>query len=280
MIEANAAFAKSSTSNNRDAPSITLAVDSGVARITLSRPDKGNSIGVDFVNTLERITLECSERDDIRAVVIASTGSYFSVGGDIDDMVSHRGGLSLPGYIRKCNASLQGSLARLQHMAAPSLGIVQGTAAGGGVSLVASCDIIIASENARFVAAYASVGYCCDMGGSTMLTRRLGVARARRFYLLHEQLNAAAAAEVGLVDIVVAPEKLSEAADAIIRRWANGPTAAYAEIRRLMISAQATPYETQMELETQSLARLVQTEDAKEALAAFVQKRPARFSGT
>ena len=106
-------------------------------------------------------------------------------------MVSDRGALSLPAYIRKCNASVQGSLARLEHMAAPSLAVVQGTAAGGGVSLLVSCDIVLASDNARFVAAYPSIGYCCDMGGSTMLTRRLGMARARRFYCCTNRLTRA-----------------------------------------------------------------------------------------
>jgi 2-(1,2-epoxy-1,2-dihydrophenyl)acetyl-CoA isomerase len=194
-------------------------------------------------------------------------------------MTTGLNGLTLAEYIRKCNASIQGSLARLQHMAAPSLAVVQGVAAGGGVSLLASCDIVVASDKARFVAAYAGIGYCPDMGGTTMLTRRVGVSRARRFYLLHEQLDAAGAEAIGLADMVVPAERLAEAAEQVLDLWANGPTAAYAEIRRLMRSAATTPYESQMELETQSLARLTRTRDAGEALEAFLAKRPARFSG-
>jgi 2-(1,2-epoxy-1,2-dihydrophenyl)acetyl-CoA isomerase len=117
------------------------------------------------------------------------------------------------------------------------------------------------------------------MGGSTMLTRRLGMTRARRFYLLHEQLDAAAAERIGLVDIVVAAADLAATAEAITMRWANGPTAAYGELRRLLASAGETPYETQMELETQALARLTRTDDAQEALRAFLEKRPAVFRG-
>lgn len=258
---------------------VKLSVDKGIASIVLNRPEQGNSIGVDFVAAFDDATLECSERDDIRAVVLRAEGPRFCVGGDITDMVASFERKDLPAYIRRCNAMLQGALARLQRMPAPSVAAVQGNAAGGGVSLLASCDIVVASAGARLVAAYPSIGYCCDMGGSTMLTRRLGMSRARRFYLLHEQLDAAAAAEIGLVDMVVPANELSATVASIAERWAAGPTAAYREIRRLMLSAQDTPYETQMELETQSLAALARTDDAREALQAFLDKRAARFCG-
>lgn len=258
---------------------ITLSVTDGIARMVLNRPDHGNSIGVEFIEALDDVTLECSERDDIRALLITATGPRFCVGGDIDDMVATFTDGHLPSYIRKCNALLQGALARLHHMRAPSIVAVQGNAAGGGVSFLSCADIIVAADSARFVAAYAGIGYSCDMGGSTMLTRRMGMARARRFYLLHEQLDASAAQQAGLVDMVVTKDELSATAEAIAQRWANGPTSAYNEIRRLMLSAQDTPYETQMELETQSLAKLARTADAREALTAFLEKRPAKFTG-
>lgn len=264
---------------NKPEAAITLTVTDGVASILLNRPQTGNAIGIDFVEDLDAITLECSERDDIRAVALSSLGTRFCVGGDIDGMTAGRGDSSLSRYIRKCNASLHGSLARLQDMAAPSIAVVQGTAAGGGLSLLAGCDIVVATDTAKFVAAYASIGFCPDMGGSTMVTRRLGVGRARRFYLLHEQLDAATAQQVGLVDLVVKPEELKASAEAIVQRWAHGPTAAYAAIRRLMLSAATAPLEAQMELETQAIAKLAQSEDSGEALSAFRGKRPAVFRG-
>jgi 2-(1,2-epoxy-1,2-dihydrophenyl)acetyl-CoA isomerase len=258
-------------------PAVRLSIEEGIARIVFDRPEQGNKIGDDFITAFDAATLKCSERDDIRAVVISSTGDRFSVGGDISAMVEQRD--ELPTRIRRWNASLQGSLARLQRMPAPSVVAVQGVAAGGSVSLVASCDVIVAADSARFVAAYASIGYCMDMGGSTALTRRLGLARTRRFYLLHEQLDAKAAEQAGLVDLVVSASELTATVEKIARRWAAGPTAAYGEIRRLLQSASETPYETQMELETQSLARLARTDDAWDGLNAFLQKRSPRFTG-
>lgn len=264
---------------NEKHTAITLTVDNGIARMVLNRPEHGNSIGVEFINAFDDATLACSELDDVRAVLITSSGPRFCVGGDIDDMVSTFTDGHLPSYIRKCNALLQGSLARLQRMSAPSIVAVQGNAAGGGVSLLASCDIVVSADSARFVAAYPGIGYSCDMGGSTMLTRRLGMSRARRFYLLHEQLDASTAEKIGLVDMVVPKHELTATAESIATRWATGPTAAYGEIRRLMLTAQDTPYETQMEHETQSLARLARTDDAREALKAFLEKRSPKFRG-
>lgn len=258
-------------------PAVRLRIEDGIARIVFDRPDEGNRIGGDFVSGLDEVTLKCSERDEIRAVAISATGTRFSVGGDISAMVTRRD--ELPSKIRRWNASLQASLARLQRMRAPSVVGVQGVAAGGSVSLVAGCDVIVAAESARFVAAYPAIGYCVDMGGSIALTRRLGLARARRFYLLNEHLDAKAAEQAGLVDFVVPAADLTATVETIARRWAAGPTAAYGEIRRLLQTAAETPYETQMELETQSLARLARTDDAWDGLNAFLEKRSPRFTG-
>ena len=130
-------------------PAVLLRIEEGIARIVFDRPDQGNKIGDDFVSAFDDATLKCSERDDIRALVISATGKRFSVGGDISAMVARRD--ELPTKIRHWNALLQGSLARLQRMRAPSVVAVQGVAAGGSVSLVAGCDVIVAAESARFV---------------------------------------------------------------------------------------------------------------------------------
>src|SRR5690554_1416220 len=109
------------------------------------------------------------------------------------------------------------------------------------------------------------------MGGSSMLTRRMGISRTQRFYLMHEDLDAELAVDAGLVDYLVDSDSLLGRAQEIAKRWANGPTLAYGEIRRLMRSAGHVPYETQMELETQSLAALTKSKDAGEAIKAFME---------
>lgn len=229
------------------------------------------------MTAFDQVTLECADRRDIRAVLISAKGPKFSVGGNILEFVADRGRLSSD--IRRWNGLLNGGLARLHRMDAPSVVAIEGVIAGGALSIVTGCDMIIAATEARFVAAYASIGYCPDLGGTINLARRVGLARARRFHLLHEQLDAVTAERIGLVDQVVPRADVLATADAIARRWARGPTLAYAAIRQLMHGVHYTPMETQLELETQRLAELTRTDDAWEALNAFVAKRPPNYSG-
>ncbi|MGD0641609.1 MAG: enoyl-CoA hydratase-related protein [Roseiarcus sp.] len=261
---------------NDDSP-IRLTVEAGIARIVLDRPDEGNPIGDEAIAALDRVTLECADRQDVRAVLISARGPRFSVGGNVREFVADRQDLST--YIRRVNLILNGCLARLHRMEAPSVVAVQGVAAGGAVSILSGCDIVVAAESARFVAAYASIGYCPDIGGTINLARRIGLARARRFHLLHEQLDAATAERIGLVDQVVPQAQVLAAAEAIAQRWAQGPTRAYGAIRRLMHGVHCTPMETQLELETQELAQLTRTDDAWEALNAFLAKRKPAYRG-
>lgn len=259
-----------------DSP-IRLTIDAGVARIVLDRPAEGNPITEGFVSALDRVTLECADRQDVRAVLISANGPRFSVGGDIREFTEDRQGLS--SYIRRVNLTLNGALARLHRMDAPSVVAIHGVIAGGALSIVTGCDVLVAADEARFVAAYASIGYCPDLGGTINLARRIGLARARRFHLLHEQLDAAAAERIGLVDQVTPRADLLVTAEAIAQRWAQGPTRAYAAIRQLMQGVHCTPMETQLELETQKLVELTRTDDAWEALNAFVAKRRPTYRG-
>lgn len=265
------------TNSNDDA--VTLSINNGIAKITLNRGASGNAINPEFLDSFDEASLICSESSEVRAVLIESEGPRFCVGGDIQPMIQQNKSDSLGTYIRKCNAQIQGALARLHRMAAPSVVAVQGVAAGGGVSLLASADVVVASREARFVCAYPSIGFCCDMGGSSVLARRMGVSRAQRFYLMHEDLNVDLAKEAGLVDYVADGGDLHTTALSIAEKWATGPTLAYGEIRKLMRTAVNTSYESQMELETQSLAGLTKTLDAKEAITAFIEKRKATYRG-
>lgn len=256
---------------------ISLNVKDGVAHIELQRPDEGNWIDDDFVRDLDAITLRCADDAAVRAILLTSTGEKFSVGGNIRGFTADRA--SLPGRIRKWNASLNASIARLQRVNAPCVAAVHGPVAGGALSIISGFDVIVASPNARFVSAYATIGYCPDLGGTISLARRVGVARARRFHLLHETLSAEAALEIGLVDVLTKVQDLAPRAWEIARRWAEGPTQSYGEIRRLMQDVSLASLESQLETETRGIARLAASDDAWEALTAFLAKRKPRFAG-
>ena len=251
--------------------------DGGLARLTFTNAAKGNPIDAVLCAELCEAAIELSEDRGVRCVLIAAEGKAFSFGGDIASFVGDLG--SLPRNIKRWTTTLHSAIARFQRMDAPVVAAVHGVCAGGMSAFVAGSDIVIAADDARFVAAYAGIGYSNDAGSSIMYTRRMGLGRARKFLLLNETLDAAAALAAGLVDEVVPRAELQARAEAIARQLAAGPTRAFGEMRRLMTSVADQPLETQLELEAQALARIAATADAREGLTAFAQKRQPVFCG-
>lgn len=256
---------------------LSLAVDEGLARLTLTNPVKGNPIDAVLCAEVCEAAILLSEDPGVRAVLFTAEGKAFSFGGDISAFIGDLD--SLPKNIKRWTASLHSGLARLQRMDAPVVAAVQGVCAGGMVGVIAGADIVVAAEDARFVAAFAGIGFSNDSGSSVMFTRRMGIARARKFLLLNETLSAQEALAIGLVDEVVPADQVKARGEEIATQLAAGPTKAFGEMRRLFISVEDQPLEAQLELEAQALARCAGTEDAREALFAFTEKRKPVFKG-
>ncbi len=256
---------------------LSLNVDHGLARLTLTNAAKGNPIDAVLCAEMCEAGILLSEDPGVRAVLLSAEGKAFSFGGDISAFIDDLDGL--PKNIKRWTATLHSGLARMQRMDAPIVAAVQGVCAGGMVGVIAGADIVVAAENARFVSAFAGIGFSNDSGSSVMYTRRMGIARARKFLLLNETLDAAQALAVGLVDEVVPADQVQARAEAIARQLAAGPTKAFGEMRRLFTSVEDQPLEAQLELEAQALARCAGTADAREALTAFVEKRKPVFIG-
>lgn len=249
----------------------------GLARLTFTQAERGNPIDGLFCAEICEVATELSEDRGVRAVLVQAEGKAFSYGGDIGAFTADFD--SLPRDIKRWTTNLHSAIARLQRMDAPIVSAVHGVCAGGMAAFVAGTDIVLVSDKARFVAAYAGIGYSCDAGSSVMFTRRMGLGRARRYFLLNETLSAEQALAAGLADEVLPADALVARAEAVAKQLASGPTRAFGEIRRLMLSAEDQPLETQLELEAQALARMTATADAREALTAFVEGRPAKFEG-
>jgi 2-(1,2-epoxy-1,2-dihydrophenyl)acetyl-CoA isomerase len=256
---------------------LRLEVAEGLARLTFTDATRGNPIDGSLCNALCDAAIQISENPDVRCVLIAAQGDAFSYGGDVGAFVADLDGLPLS--IKRWTAGLHSAIARFQRMNAPVVAAVHGVCAGGMSAFVAGSDLVIAADDARFVAAYAGIGFSCDAGSSIMYSRRMGFARARRFLLTNETLSAAQAAAVGLVDEVLATSQMPARAEAVARKLAAGPTCAFGEMRRLLLSAEHQPLETQLELEAQALARIAATSDARNALLAFAEKRKPVFIG-
>ncbi len=251
--------------------------DGALARLVFSQAERGNPINAEFCGAFLDAANTISEDPSIRAVLIVAEGKNFSFGGDI---ATFTGELDrLPMMIKRWTAALHVGIARFARMDAPVVVAVQGMSAGGMNGLVAGADYVVGSATSRYLAAYAGIAFCADAGTSIMLSRRMGIARAKRFLLMNELLDADAAFSAGLVDEVAAPEDYLARAEAVARQLAEGPTRAFGEIRRLFLSVEDQPLETQLELEALALARCAGTADAHEGITAFAEKRKPVFKG-
>ena len=252
-------------------------IDDGLAHIVLNQPDRGNPIDGDFCREFNLAIAELSERADVRAVLISARGRLFSVGGDLMSLVKQ--GDALPRTIKAWTADLHTAIARMVRMRAPVVAAVHGNVAGGSVSLMAAADLVVMAESARISAAFSRIGFSPDSGSTTTVTRRIGVARARRFFLLAETLDAKSALSLGLVDNVVADDAVKGEAERLARELAAGPTEAYGAIKRLFSQTLERSLETQRDEEAQTLAAISRTADAREGVKAFVEKRKPVFVG-
>ncbi len=258
-------------------PSMRLERDGALARITFTQAERGNPIDGEFCSAFGDIADDISEDRSVRAVLITAEGKNFSFGGDVRKFQAAKD--DLPKLIKEWTRDLHVGIARLQRMDAPIVAAIQGICTGGMTGTIAGSDIVVIEPSTKFVAAYAGIGYSNDASSSVMFARRMGIARAKRFLIMNEILDAEAAVAAGLADEIVPADSLLARAEEIAQRLAQGPTRAFGEIRRLLNSVGDQPLETQLELEAQALARIARTADAQEGLTAFVEKRKPQFRG-
>lgn len=259
-----------------DAP-MRIDRDGTLASLVLTQPDRGNPVDGAFCRDWAANGTALAADAGVRAIVLTAEGRNFSMGGDIG--MFSRNLDNLPAMIREWAADFHIGVARLQEANAPLVAAVQGICAGGAVSIIAGADYVVAEDSAKFVSAYVGLGYCCDGGATVMLSRRMGPARAKRFLMLRETLDAAQALAAGLIDEVVPAGTLADRARAVAQGLANGPTQAYGELKRLFLTAGSNPLEAQLDLEAAALARCSGTADSREAITAFIEKRKPVFGG-
>ena len=244
-----------------------------VMTITLNRPEKLNAFDR-AVHDGFAAALKEARAPDVRAVVLTGAGRGFCVGQDLGEL---RGGdRDVAGLLRE---RYNRHVLALRGLEKPVLAAVNGAAAGAGLSLACACDLRIASESASFVPAFVSVGLVPDSGGSFFVPRLLGYARAFEWMTSGRKLSALEALEWGLVSEVVAPERVLARAQERAGELAALPTRAIAMTKRLFAGAATARLEEQLELEAQLQAAATQTQDFAEGIAAFLEKREARFSG-
>ena len=258
-------------------PSIRVERDGGLAIVNLAQPARGNPFDGTFTKDFKAVFSELWNAKDLRAVLLRADGTNFSFGGDLKSFAPVRHDLAP--LVREWTSDLHMGLQRAWALPVPIVCAVQGFAMGGGVALLAGCDVVLAGQGAKFGSAFARLGFSCDSGSSVTLTARMGPARAKRFVLLAEVLGAADALAAGLVDRVVPDAQLQDNAIALARTLAAGPTLAYGETKRLFLKAGAAHLQAQLEDEALTLARVAASADAQEGVSAMLEKRKPDFQG-
>ena len=252
-------------------------VRDGVAHVTLNRPEAGNAINLELSQELLRAVLRCNEDPEVRAVLISGAGDMFCVGGDLKSFSEQ--GEHLPHHLKEVTTYLHAAVSRMARMDPPVVAAVHGAAAGAGMSLSCACDLVVAAESARFTMAYSNAGLTPDGSSTYYLPRLVGLKRAMELTLTNRRLSAQEALEWGIVTRVVPDEDLSEEASALASQLAAGAPKALGAAKRLLQCGWTETLETQMENETQSIADMARTADAREGIAAFLEKRQAEFTG-
>jgi len=258
-------------------PDLTETLADGVAVLTLNRPERLNAFSQDMLGALHAALERCAEDEAVGAIVITGAGRAFCAGGDVKDM-AHRGQQTFEQRVARLGRMHRLPLLMRRHPKV-ILAMVNGVAVGAGLGLAMACDLRFASAAARFGTGFGGVGYSGDFGGSWLLTRLVGPARAREMYLLGEMISAEEALRAGLVTRVVEEAALEAETMALARRLAAGPRVALGYMKCNLFAAETEPLDAVLHMEAVHQARTGLTEDHREAVAAFAEKRAPRFRG-
>jgi 2-(1,2-epoxy-1,2-dihydrophenyl)acetyl-CoA isomerase len=257
---------------------VLLGLDGNIARLRLNRPKSSNGISIALLEALHAAVMACHGEPRIRAVLLTGEGPNFCAGGDVKEFASK--GEGLPDFLRQATAYLQVSAAGLIHLDAPVIAAVQGYAAGGGgLGLVCASDFVVAAQSAKFMAGATRVGMAPDGGVSVTLSRLIGFRRAMDLVMTNRVVDAAEALDIGLITKVVADHDLEAAALELARTLAAGAPKALAAAKRLLWTGLGIGVEACLPDEARTVSELSGTADAREGLAAVIERRPPRFVG-
>jgi 2-(1,2-epoxy-1,2-dihydrophenyl)acetyl-CoA isomerase len=257
---------------------IQFSIENQVAWITLNRPEARNAINDDMRDELFTVFTEARANPDIRAVVLTGAGKGFCTGADIG---RGRGTAATgPGAAREMLKQRSQRLIRMiWELEKPVIAAVNGVAAGLGAHLAFVCDLVIAAAEVRFIEVFVRRGLMLDAGGAFLLPRLIGLSKAKELVFFGEDLSAQDALSIGLINKVVPGEGLHAAAKEWAEKLAQGPTFSIGMSKRLLNRSLESDIDTSLEEEGLAVSLVTQSEDMKEGMMAFAEKRSPKFSG-
>jgi len=254
-------------------------VKDGVATLTLNRPDRLNALGGTLRDDLHDAITRSAANPDVRVMVITGAGKGFCAGGDVKAMNEAKEGKRERPLLEKIAPGRDRTLLAMREAPQPIIAAVNGAAAGAGMNLALGCDIRIASTAARFSQAFVKRGLHPDWGGTYFLPRVVGMAKAAELIFTGAVIDAAEALRLGIVSQVVPPEELMSTVQALARAIAAGPPVAIRLAKHSLYANAERDLKSALEVETFAQNICFETEDAREGIRAFIEKRPAVFRG-
>lgn len=259
-------------------PSLLVEDHEGVRTLTLNRPEAFNSLTVELKESFRDTLAETAADPSVRAVVLTGAGKAFCAGQDLKEHVAALQSND-PTPFQTVADHYNPIVRAITSMPKPVIAAVNGMAAGAGASFAYACDLRIMARSAKFLMAFATIGLTADSGASWTLPKLIGYGRAMELMLLAKPVTAEQAVTIGMATEVVDDGEALSAAQNLASRMATGPTTGYAKIKQALLTAAAATLEEALATEGEAQSQLGKTEDHREAVDAFVNKRTPTFTG-
>ncbi len=258
-------------------PDLLETIEDGIATLTLNRPEALNALSTDIRLGLLEALDRLDEDDSVGCIILTGAGRGFCAGGDVKSMGDRaaRGPEARARGIQMSNRIPM----RMRTLSKPVIGMINGVAVGAGLSMALACDLRVAAKSARFGTGFLKIGLSGDWGGSWTLTQLVGTAKARELYLLGDMISADEALACGMVNRVAEDADLLATTSAMARRIADLPRVTVGYTKKNLFAAETDSFASVLDMEAFHQARCSQTEDHREAVAAFKEKRKPTFKG-
>ena len=256
--------------------SILLKIENNIAFIVLNRPEVFNSFNREMAFSLQSTLDNCAIDTNVRAIVITGNGKAFCAGQDLKEVTDPE---LNPGFRKILEEHYNPIILKIRTIEKPIIAAVNGVAAGAGANIALACDIVVAAENASFIQAFSKIGLIPDSAGTFFLPRLIGFQKASAIMMLGDKINALEAFNMGMIYKIIAPGLFDEEVRNLAATLAQMPTKALGLTKRLLNQSMANNLEQQLALESDLQIEASSSNDYKEGVTAFVEKRTPEFKG-